>query len=48
MKAHRYGRDAAVIGRVTAEHPGMVTVRNTFGIKRIIEMLASDQFPRIC
>jgi hydrogenase expression/formation protein HypE len=48
MRAHRYGRDAAVIGRVTADRPGMVTIRNPFGAKRIVEMLAGDQFPRIC
>jgi hydrogenase expression/formation protein HypE len=48
MKAHPYGPDAAVIGRVTADRPGMVTIRNPFGAKRIVEMLAGDQFPRIC
>ena len=48
MKANIYGRNAAVIGRVTADHPGMVSVKNAFGAKRIVEMLASDQFPRIC
>jgi hydrogenase expression/formation protein HypE len=48
MRAHKYGRDAALIGRVTADHPGTVTIRNPFGAKRIVEMLASDQFPRIC
>ena len=48
MRAHTYGRNAAVIGRVTPDHPGMVTIKNPFGIKRVLEMLASDQFPRIC
>jgi len=33
---------------VTQDHPGIVTMRNAYGIKRIVEMLASDQFPRIC
>ncbi len=45
---HVYGRDAAVIGQVTAERPGRVFMRNAFGVKRVIEILASDQFPRIC
>jgi hydrogenase expression/formation protein HypE len=48
MKKHVYGRNAAVIGTCTADHPGTVTVRNVFGVKRIVEMLAGDQFPRIC
>jgi len=48
MKEHRYGKEAAIIGKVTSDHPGVVTVRNPFGVKRILEMLAGDQFPRIC
>ncbi len=48
MRQHTYGRDAAIIGRVTSDHPGTVTIRNAFGSRRILEMLASDQFPRIC
>ncbi|MGD0661280.1 MAG: hydrogenase expression/formation protein HypE [Syntrophorhabdales bacterium] len=48
MKKHRYGEKAAIIGRATSDHPGIVTIRNPFGIKRVLEMLAGDQFPRIC
>jgi hydrogenase expression/formation protein HypE len=48
MRGTAYGRDAAIIGFVTSDHPGIVTIRNPFGIKRIVEILASDQFPRIC
>ena len=48
MRNNVYGRAAAVIGRVTAERSGRVFVRNPYGIKRVIEILASDQFPRIC
>ena len=48
MRANVLGRDAAIIGRVTTDHPGMVFIRNSFGAKRVLEMLASDQFPRIC
>lgn len=48
MKETAYGRDAAIIGSVTAAHPGVVTMKNPFGIRRVVEMLASDQFPRIC
>lgn len=48
MRANALGKDAAIIGQVTADHPGLVTMRNPFGARRILEMLASDQFPRIC
>jgi hydrogenase expression/formation protein HypE len=48
MRGNIYGKDAVVIGHATQDHPGIVTMRNAYGIKRIVEMLASDQFPRIC
>ena len=48
MRGNMYGKNATVIGRVTQEHPGIVTIRNAYGVRRIVEMLASDQFPRIC
>jgi len=48
MRQDPHGRDASLIGRITADHPAMVTIRNPFGARRILEMLASDQFPRIC
>jgi hydrogenase expression/formation protein HypE len=48
MRNHEYGRAAAVIGRATSDRPGRVLMRNPFGTRRVIEMLASDQFPRIC
>ena len=48
MRSHPLGADAAVIGRITAAHPGMVTMRTHFGTSRIVDMLAGDQLPRIC
>jgi hydrogenase expression/formation protein HypE len=42
------GSDAAVIGRVVAEHPGMVTIRTIVGSERIVDMLVGEQLPRIC
>jgi hydrogenase expression/formation protein HypE len=48
MRRHAYGRSATLVGRVTEEHPGRVVIKNPFGVKRVIEILASDQFPRIC
>lgn len=48
LQRHPFGKDAAIIGRVTAEHPRMVVMRTPFGTTRIVDMLAGDQLPRIC
>ncbi|HZX66292.1 MAG TPA: hydrogenase expression/formation protein HypE, partial [Myxococcales bacterium] len=48
LRAHAHGRDAAVVGRVVAEHPGFVTVRSLVGGERVLPMLAGEQLPRIC
>ncbi len=42
------GEGAAVIGRVVADHPGMVTMRTLVGAERIVDMLVGEQLPRIC
>ncbi len=42
------GRNAAVIGEVVAEHPGMVVMRSLIGGERVVTMLAGEQLPRIC
>lgn len=48
MRRHPLGTEAAVIGAVTADHPGLVTMRTAFGTTRVVDMLAGDQLPRIC
>lgn len=48
MRRHPLAAEAAVIGTVTAAHPGMVTVRTGLGTSRILDMLMGDQLPRIC
>jgi len=48
MRAHESGRDAAVIGRVTAAHPGLVTMRTVLGGERIVPQPLGEQLPRIC
>jgi hydrogenase expression/formation protein HypE len=48
MRTHPLGRDAAMIGEVVAEHPGLVTMRSLIGGERIISLLTGDQLPRIC
>jgi hydrogenase expression/formation protein HypE len=48
MRAHPLGRQAQIIGTVTAEHKGLVTLRTSLGTQRIVDMLPGDQLPRIC
>jgi hydrogenase expression/formation protein HypE len=48
MKAHPLGRNASVIGRVVAEHPGMVVMKSRVGGERVVTLLAGEQLPRIC
>jgi len=48
MRAHPQGRQAAVIGTVTAEPPGIVQLKTAFGGTRIVDLLVGDPLPRIC
>jgi hydrogenase expression/formation protein HypE len=48
MRAHELGRDAAVIGRVVGDRPGVVTMRSLVGGERVVPLLAGEQLPRIC
>jgi hydrogenase expression/formation protein HypE len=48
LHAHPQGRDAAIIGAVTAEPPGIVQLKTAFGGTRIVDLLVGDPLPRIC
>jgi len=48
LLAHPLGRDAAVIGQVTAEHKGMLVARTAMGANRVIPTQIGEQLPRIC
>ncbi len=48
LREHPLGRDAALIGHVTAEHAGRVVIRTPYGGRRILQMLTGAQLPRIC
>jgi hydrogenase expression/formation protein HypE len=48
MRAHPLGRDAAIIGRVTADNVGRVIQRSRIGGSRVVDMLSGEQLPRIC
>jgi hydrogenase expression/formation protein HypE len=48
MRAHPLGRNAALIGEVVADHPGIVLLRSVVGGERVVTLLAGEQLPRIC
>ncbi|MBM3149440.1 MAG: hydrogenase expression/formation protein HypE [Chloroflexi bacterium] len=48
MKRNRYGKDAAIIGEVTADHRGKVVMKTRLGSSRIVDMLSGELLPRIC
>ena len=48
LRAHPLGKDAARIGRVTAEHKGMLVARTAMGSNRVIPTQIGEQLPRIC
>jgi hydrogenase expression/formation protein HypE len=48
MRAHPLGREAAIIGGVTAAPAGRVEMATVVGGVRGVEMLAGEQLPRIC
>lgn len=48
MTEHEFGRQARIIGEITASYPGKAFINTGIGGKRIIDMLAGEQLPRIC
>ncbi len=48
MRRDQYGKDAGIIGQVTADSPGRVFLETAIGGSRIVDMLSGEQLPRIC
>ena len=48
MRAHPRAAGAAIVGELTAGHPGRVVMRTRIGGERIVALLAGEQLPRIC
>ncbi len=48
LKSFEHGRQAAIIGEVVAEHPRQVVLTSRIGGRRVVNMLAGEQLPRIC
>ena len=48
MQSSPQGERAAIVGEVTADNPGLVTLRSRIGGERVVDMLSGEQLPRIC
>lgn len=48
MRKHPLGANAAIVGEVVEDHPGMVVMKSLVGGERVVTMLAGEQLPRIC
>lgn len=48
IKEDDKGKEAAIIGEVTPEHPGQVVMASRIGGRRVVNYLTGEQLPRIC
>jgi len=48
LRAHRYGRNAVIAGRMLKEKKPQVRLRTAIGGSRVLLMLEGEQLPRIC
>lgn len=48
LQQDEFGKNAAIIGEVVEAHPKQVVLTSGIGGKRVVNMLAGEQLPRIC
>lgn len=48
LRSDPLGRNAAIVGEVVDDHPGLVILRSRVGGERVVTLLAGEQLPRIC
>jgi len=48
IKKNEFGKEASIIGEITEAHPGKGWIITGIGGRRVIDMLAGKQLPRIC
>ncbi|MEO7523642.1 MAG: AIR synthase-related protein, partial [Ferruginibacter sp.] len=48
LKRSGVGKNAAIIGTVTDDHPKQVILTSSIGGRRMLNMLTGEQLPRIC
>ena len=47
-RKHPFGEEAEIIGEVVEDHPQRVVLKTMLGVKRLLDMPAAEQLPRIC
>ena len=48
IQKNEFGKEASIIGEITEAHPGKGWIITEIGGRRVIDMLAGEQLPRIC
>ncbi len=48
MHTHPFGQHAAIIGKVVADHAGLVVAQTGIGGSRVVDLPAGELLPRIC
>ena len=48
LRSDNLGKEAAIIGEITQEHPGKAVMHSVIGGRRMIDMLSGEMLPRIC
>jgi hydrogenase expression/formation protein HypE len=48
LRGHPLGAQAAIVGRIADDPPGLVLLKTEFGGTRIVDVLIGDPLPRIC
>jgi hydrogenase expression/formation protein HypE len=48
LRTMEEGKEATIIGEITEAHAGKGWILTSIGGKRMIDMLAGEQLPRIC
>jgi hydrogenase expression/formation protein HypE len=48
LRSHPLGAEASIVGEVTANTSGLVTMKSRIGVNRVVDMLSGEQLPRIC
>jgi hydrogenase expression/formation protein HypE len=47
LRRDSLGREAAIIGEITADHAGFVILKTRVGGPRVVDMLSGEQLPRV-
>lgn len=48
LRSHAVSADSQIIGHVSGEHTGLVTIHTSIGTDRIVDMPSGELLPRIC